>query len=377
MKKIYNKIVAIFVHLIAKIDYCKTWIAEWVAILKKKPLYKNIIWSDSQQKEFDNFWKNNYGKKISNRWHKLYEASNGVYHVDYLPEIIYSTKIEPKINDYTYCAVYSDKNLNELFFNDKIKGVRTPECYMSNNHGKFYDGSRHIISKEKAIEILSNVGTAVIKPTVDSSSGKNVVIVNMKNGVNTRNGITAEELIDSYKSNFTVQEKIIPCEQLATLYPNAINTMRVISYIVGDRIDIAPITLRIGGGGSEVDNIHAGGMSIAVANDGSLARKAYRLGYGNSFESFDKHPNTNVVFDGYKLEFVDKLIFTAKRLHEMTANIGIISWDFTVDCNGDIIVIEANFKGQSVWFPQMLSGDTFFGKNTTKVFNEIFNKNQK
>ena len=369
MKKIYGRILKFLLNFPVFLETLKTFVAEWVAIFLKAPLYKDIKWTKEQQKEFDEFWEKNYGRKISNRWHKLYEACNGVHHIDYLPEIIYSTKIEPKFNDYTYCSVYADKNLSEMFFDNKIDGVRTPKCYLSNNHGKFYDGDRHLISKEKAIEILSNIGTVVIKPTVDSSSGKNVIIANMQNGINTRNGMSAEEIINSYSSNFTVQEKIVSCEELAILYPNSINTIRTISYIVGDRIDVAPLSLRIGGSGSEVDNIHAGGMSIAVSNDGSLSTKAYRLGYGDSFQCFDKHPDTNIAFDGYKLSFVDALISTAKRLHEMTANIGVISWDFTVDSNGEIVVIEANFRGQSVWFPQMLSGNTFFGDNTKSVLN--------
>ena len=57
----------------------------------------------------------------------------------------------------------------------------------------------------------------------------------------------------------------------------------------------------------------------------------------------------------------------------MTSNIGVISWDFTVDKNGNVVVIEANFKGQSVWFPQMLSGDTFFGNNITEILKYIKN----
>lgn len=79
--------------------------------------------------------------------------------------------------------------------------------FLCNSYGRFYDGNKHIISKEKAIEILSNVGAAVIKPTVDSSSGKNVVIVDMKNGFNVRDGKSALQIIDSYNMNFIVQEK--------------------------------------------------------------------------------------------------------------------------------------------------------------------------
>ncbi len=371
MKRIYSMLIAVFSNIIKLISFLKTWTAEWVAILRKKPLYKDVVWTKEQQKEFDDFWKKNYGKKISNRWHKLYEASNGVYHYDYLPEILYSTKIEPKLNDYTYCEVFADKNLNEIFFNNRIAGVRTPNCYLSNNHGKFYDSQRQLISKDMAVEILSNIGEAVIKPTVNSSSGKGVIIVNMQNGINIRNNMSALDIINSYKSNFIVQEKIKPSEELSALYPSSINTLRTISYIVGDSINVAPISLRIGGGGSEVDNIHAGGMSIAVGNDGALAKYAYRLGYGDSFEKFEEHPDTSIMFEGYRLSFVERLIDTAKRLHKLTANIGFISWDFTVDSDDNIVVIEANFKGQSVWFPQMLSGDTFFGEDTEKVLNTL------
>lgn len=371
MKRLYKKMLNFFLKIPQKIEVIKVLIGEWIAILRKAPLYKDIKWTDEQQKQFDEFWKKNYGKKISNRWHRLYESVSGIHNIDYLPEIIYTTKIAPKVNDYTYCLVYADKNLNELFYNNRIEGVRTPDYFVFNNYGKFYDGSRHLISKEKAIEILSNVGDAVIKPTVGSSSGNNVIIVNMKNGKDTLNGMSALEIVDKYKSNFTVQEKIKPSKELSTLYPSSINTFRVISYIVDDKISVAPISLRIGGGGSEVDNIHAGGMSIAVAKDGILSKYAYRLGYGDSSECFDTHPDTGVQFEGYKLSFVDRLISTAKRLHEMTANIGMVSWDFTVDSNNDIVVIEANFRGQAVWFPQMLSGESFYGENTEKILQSL------
>lgn len=369
MKRIYNKLINILYSIVRKTELVKTWTAEWFAIFRKKTLYKDVKWTKEQQKEFDEFWKTNYGKKISNRWHKLYEACSREHRIDYLPEILYTTKIEPKFNNYEYCKVYADKNLNEIFFNGRIDGVRTPKTFLSNSHGRFYDGDRHLISREKAIEIFANVGMAVIKPAVDSSSGKNVVIVEMKEGKNIRNGASAEDIINSYKVNFIVQEKIVPNKELETLYPKAINTVRAISYIVGDRIEIAPLSLRIGGGGSEVDNIHAGGMSVAVSDEGSLHKFAYRLGYGDSIEKYASHPDTGIVFEGYKLSFMSKIVKVAKNLHELTSNIGVVSWDFTVDKEDNVVIIEANFRGQSVWFPQMLSGNAFFGNDTAEILS--------
>ena len=88
---------------------------------KKKTSLQKCQMDKRTTKEFDEYWKKNYGKKISNRWHELYEASNGVHRTDYLPEIIYSAKIESRQNNYTYCCVYADKNLNGLFLNNRIE----------------------------------------------------------------------------------------------------------------------------------------------------------------------------------------------------------------------------------------------------------------
>lgn len=369
MKKLYRKFIRILSGLPNWVETRKTLVAEWISIWRKYPLYKHIRWTSDRKKEFKAYWKRVYGKKISNRWHRLYEACNGVYRVDYMPEVIYSVYMENKLNDPKYSSVFSNKNLLGVLLDNRISGVRTPKLYLYNSNGYFYDGNRCVISKEKAIEILGNIGDAVIKPTVDSSSGNNVAIISMKDGRNLRNGKCAEEILKEYKKDFCVQEKIILHPEISAVYPNAVNTFRVITYIANDTVETAPLSMRIGGGESEIDNIHAGGMSIHVYNDGRMDDYAYRLGYGDSFNKFDKHPNTGVVFKGYQFSFVEEMLKKAKQLHTVMLNIGMISWDFTVNSNNEFVVIEMNLRGQSVWFPQMLSGETMFGENTEAILH--------
>ena len=371
MKRFYRKIVNFLLGIVVTTEKAKTKLFEKIAIKKKKKIYKTVKWSKEQQKQFDIFWKTNYGKKIPNKWHKLYQKSNGVFNVEYIPEILFSTQIEPTLNDYYQTKVFADKNLNDLLFNNRIEGVRTPRTYLLNSFGRFYDGNRNLISKKEAINILSSLSFAVIKPTVNTSSGNDVKILSMINGVNQKTGETAEQLIEKYRQDFIVQEKIVPNEQLKALYPHSINTIRVITYILDDKINVCPISLRIGGNGSEIDNIHAGGMSIAVSNQGELSKFAYRLGYGDKEDKFDSHPDTGVEFDGYKLDFIENVVKVAKKLHTFTLGVGIISWDFTVNDKNEIIVIEANYRGQSAWFPQMLSGRALFGENTSSVLKNL------
>ena len=371
MKRLYHNMLRRAEEKPVRLEKTKTFLAEWYSIFRKKPLYKHIKWSKEQQREFDLFWKTHYGKRISNRWHKLYEASNGVHRVDYFPEYLYSTKLEPKLNDYSYTKVLANKNLLDVFFDGKVENVRTPKAFLFCDHGHYYNAARRLISSHEAAQILSNVGEAVMKPTVDSSSGKDVRIVCIKDGIDQKSNESVQQLLQSYKNDFTVQEKITPCDTMAQLYPHAINTVRITTYICNDQVYAVPISLRIGTGGNEVDNIHAGGIGLFVTENGMLSKFAYKLGYGDNFEKFVQHPDTGVVFDNYYLDFIPQALHAVKILHESVSNIGIISWDVTVNNCNEIIILEANYRGQGIWFPQMISGEPLFGENTAEMLKMI------
>ena len=128
-----------------------------------------------------------------------------------------------------------------------------------------------------------------------------------------------------------------------------------------------PLALRIGQGGSFLDNAHAGGMFIGVSDEGELGNIAFT----ESGLHFEEHPDTNIKFDGYKLEFVPEIIETAKKMHLNAPQLGIISWDMTIDKEGMLVLIEANTRGQSIWFPQMANGRGAFGDNTEEILKYI------
>lgn len=371
MKRIYRKLIRIVLSMPSYIDSKKTLLFEIISILKKRHLYKNIHWTVEQQKEFDDYWKKVYGKKISNRWHKLYQSINGVFRVDYFPEILYSTKVEPKINSYLSCKILSDKNLLGTLFSNKIEGVRVPYTYISCHDNLMFDKTGEQISFEDAVKILWDLGEAVIKPTVDSSSGSDVRVVDLKNGIDTITGESVEKLFGKYKTDFVVQERIIAHSSLKKLYPSAINTIRAISYRANGKMNMAPLSLRLGSGGSNVDNIHAGGMVVGLSLDGSCKKKAYALGNCDNKDTYETHPNTGVVFEGYKIPFVEKICHASKELHKLLTNVNMVSWDLTINDNNEIIIIEANCWGQSVWFPQIVNESGFFGDDTKYILESI------
>ena len=347
MKKLFNAFIKRLEMFPVKIIYLKTYVFEWIDVYRKRELYKNVKWSNEQKREFDDYWIKNYGKKISPRWHKLYESINGKFDVTYLPDVIYSTKIAPQIIPYNVAKQLCDKAMIEIFA--KAAKVKTPRTIVLNSYGVFYDEQRNIISLEKVLELLETENKVVLKATVGGSSGKGVQLLNLEN----MSVDEIKEKLRCYKVNYIIQEKIEQHESFSRLHPQSINTIRLIT-VAGKRgVSHLPLTVRVGSGTSNVDNIHAGGMAIGVDDSGTLNGKAYRLGNCDNKEVLYVHPDTLINFSGYKLAAIPEMINSSYKLHGSVPGIGVISWDFTVSKSGEPIVIEANMLAQGMWLPQI------------------------
>lgn len=373
MRKTYNDILLFIEMFVVKLQTTKMWLAESYALIKKRHLIKSVKWNTKQLNEFNAFWKNNYGKKISSKGVKLYESINDVYCVDYFPDKLFATKLEPKLNPYYYAKIFGDKSLTEILY-AKSKLVKFPETYLVNSGGILYDGKRQVISEGKAKEILSSLTEVVIKPTVGGNSGKGVMVCSFKNGYDAKNNLNISQLLDNKKVNFIIQEKMKQHKTVSTIYPNSVNTFRTITYVIDGNVYCADLALRIGSGGGNVDNIHAGGLGIGVENDGSLLKYAFKLGYSETRQKFEKHPDSGIIFQNYKIIGIDKIIECAKELHGLTPHLRMISWDFMVSEDGSPVLIEANYLGQAVWFTQIVHGKPFFGKQTVDMLKTIGRK---
>lgn len=357
--------------LLKSINHIWVWfiiLHEWKNIFRKRDIYKNVKLTKNQKKQIDAFFTQSYGKKVPYYWHRLYQSYTGEFDYKYIPEIIFSTKLEPNSNKRIDVLPFENKNMLSVLFNG-LNSVRTPTTYVMCINGRYFDSDRRIISQAKAIEILNEIHNgifeAVIKITVDTSSGKGVRMLNIVNGIDTLENEPIKSVLDKMGKNFVVQEKIRPHNVFSNLYPKAINTLRVITYIVDDKIIIAPIIMRIGQGGGMVDNAHAGGMFIGVTDDGTLLKEAFT----EYQKRYMVHPDTNVVFEGYKLPCVKEIEQIAIRLHQQIPMLGFISWDFTVDDDDNVVLIESNLHSQSIWMSQIAHGKAFFGDNTAKMLS--------
>jgi len=131
------------------------WVSEWIAIIRKCGLYKDIRWTKEQKAEFVAFWKQHYGKRISPLWHKLYQSINSVFDVRYMPDILFSTKLELQLNPFLLCEQLQSKTFPELLLGgeltDGTAGVRLPKTFAVCFGGYCYKSGRELCNYESLL----------------------------------------------------------------------------------------------------------------------------------------------------------------------------------------------------------------------------------
>ena len=337
-----------------------------IANSRRQEILKQTILSEDQKRKINELFVNNYGEKIPFCWHQYFTAYTGNFDEKYIPELLFVPEFEHYINLKTaYVEVFADKNVIPLIA--KANDIKTPKTLLSCAYGIFRNGANEAISKKEVISIFSNCGNAFIKPSVDSCSGHGCLIVNMKSGIDSISGKKADLIIEELENNFVVQEVIKCHKSITDVYPKSVNTFRVITYRWNGKIEVMPIIMRIGKGNAVVDNAHAGGIFIAVDNDGSMHKTAFT----EFRDMYERHPDTQLVFEGHKIVGMEKVIDAAKRMHASIPQVGVYNWDFTINEKEEPVLIEANTSEGAIWVIQMAHGKGVFGDKTEDVLKWI------
>lgn len=362
-------------------NFCRN-IGEWFLILfqviyervkyrgkKTRWIWKSVKLTKEQKKSIDKFFKEHYGKKIPHTYHRFFTSFTGNFDVKYLPGMLYGPYLERFLTDVSYSNVFTNKNMLAIFA--RGLNVKMPQNIVIGSKNGYYDKDFHKITLSEVEELLKNAGEVFVKIAADSCGGRGCRIVNFVNGVDTNTNQTVLETLSALGTDFCVQELLVCHESIQKIYPGSVNTFRVITYILEGEVYHCPIIMRLGLGGSFTDNASLGGIFIAVDDDGTLHKTAFT----EYRETYTVHPDTNLVFEGHKIEHFDKVIELAKKLQFAIPQVAIVNWDFTINQEGEPVLIEANMKNEvqagSIWLPQIAHGKGAFGDNTEKVLQYI------
>lgn len=329
---------------------------------RRKAIYSEVTLTDEQKESIDELYLKNYGKKIPYTWHRHYTAFTGHFDVNYFPELLYIPEFEYYMNMVPhYRKVLSDKNLIPLIA--KAAGVKTPELLFSCTKEAYRDTEYRFLSKKELLSQLYHIGEVFIKPSVDTSSGRNCRLADVHYGIDVKSGISIDDILNKMGTDYVIQKRLRCSDSIKKFYSGGVNTFRIVTYRWNDHICFMPPIMRFGRNGRYLDNAHAGGGFVGINREGLLMPQ----GFTEFKDVFTKHPDTGIVFDKYKIDNFEKVIDSAKKMHELIPQIGCINWDYTIDENEDPVLIEANMNGGSVWMIEMAHGKGPFGDRTAEI----------
>lgn len=132
-----------------------------------------------------------------------------------------------------------------------------------------------------------------------------------------------------------VEEKIIQHEKMATLHPESINTLRIVTLNHNGKVHILSQLLRMGQNKSVIDNVTNGGIYAPVDENGVITHPAFCDKTG---ELFSVHPTTRVYLPGFRIPYYKEAIETVKEIASAEKDMGYVGWDVAITPDGPIIV---------------------------------------
>lgn len=235
--------------------------------------------------------------------------------------------------------------------------------------GYWYDEDNRVVDYGTVKSILMQYDELFVKKATDSWGGLGVHYYNKRNE-------TIEELQQNLQKiwgDLVIQECIRQSEEISRLNPSSVNTVRIMTHLMDDgTVKIRSSILRMGAGGSKVDNASSGGISTGIEDDGRLKAVAY----SNTGVKYEEHPTTKIKFSDVVVPNFDKMRQMVKTLQVKFPHFRLISWDLAVNFDNEPMLIEANLCDGELDFHQLNNGP-IFGKDTESVLKEVFGKERR
>ena len=150
--------------------------------------------------------------------------------------------------------------------------------------------------------------------------------------------ISIERLGEIFGPGYVIQEYVRQHPRLAELHPHSVATLRLVTINSGTEIAMIESCLKVGAGTIVVSNFAAGGLIGEVDPvTGRLVKDFYgKPGFGGG--RVQRHPDSNVVFDGFEVPFYHEAVAMAKELQRRFYGLRSIGWDIAIGIEGPIII---------------------------------------
>lgn len=301
--------------------------------------------ASDERAALDELWHGRYGIPYHDTYYRFTKLFTGRFDPRYIPDDIQYLHILPVINPLSDCRVLQDKSVYGFYFPD----VRRPHEVFRVVRGTCYGDGDELISRQEAIRRVLAIGRRLcVKPTVENGEGRGVRFCEFGSPDEV------ERLFDAYGGNFTVQEIVEQSPETSVFNPTSLNTFRITTLFLGGRFSVLASVLRVGGTGSDVDNVGAGGYGVGVEVDGSFQKIAHDSAGHAITVGHDGLP-----LEGRRVQSFPRLLEFVERLHRRLPYIGLIGWDVALDSSGEPLLIEFNAASLGISYLQLASGPLY------------------
>ena len=263
---------------------------------------------------------------------------------EYVSESIMFPNIMRKLNPIGAVQSLSEKGMYGVLFKD----INRPYEYLRVCNGTYLDNDGKQITKEIVIKrIMAESVPVVFKHSRDSYGGHSVNVLREYE----ENKLIS--LIGLYKDNFVIQRWVKQSDQLSKLNETSLNTCRIITLLLNNKVSVIAHNVRVGGKGKDVDNVASGGMNVGITNNGILTE-----GVQDEVFHIKKTPN-GMPLKGFQIGPFAEICTFAKELHLRLPLCALAGWDIGLDGNDNPILIEVNLNCPDVKNMQMINGPVF------------------
>ena len=306
--------------------------------------------------------KNLWGRIDNNhndKWLKVYASINGNIDEEYVSEQAYYNVVEKTLNNPVFSEAYSDKNVYLKFIDKNI----LPKVFLRKIQGVYYNEDYNQITDPDLLinSILKSYSKIVCKKSIETGGGKDISIFSKINGswIDGRNNeLSISYLNKLFQNNYLIQEYIFQHSFFQQFNPSSVNTIRVFTYrsVSDNEIHILHAILRIGKPGSIVDNQASGGISCGIDLKTGILNDFAINKTGQKFFKIN-----DVAFKDKKIPKFDCIKKYATDIAYKFPYHRLLGFDFSVDKEEKVKLIEINNRNNEINFFQMNNGPLFKG----------------
>ena len=323
--------------------------------------------SSDEIREIKEYW-GKYGIEFPDySWFKMFYAETGIHDPRFIPHpfayVLYSC-----FNNRVVEKGWDDKNFYDRF----VPTISFPETLCHYVNGSFYDCEWNIYDRkedsllklaDKIQMQLGNDNCVIYKKTTDTRMGQGV----KKLSVGNVNEILLLLKECSNNGEFIFQKCIKQHDFLKQFNESSVNIFRITTFRHKGMYHILSVSLRYGIEGYATDVVFIKGQEIVnvvgIDEHGEIRTTLYGL---NGKKEFDKYRSIK----DKKVPCFEELKKAAIEGHKYLPHFNHVSWDFTIDKDGNPVCIEYNINMPGTQLYQFANGP-LYGDLTDEVLEYL------